>query len=89
MLSHANLFAEAQELFRVAEMAKARYRGVTLRDIMEEFGVNERTARRMAHALEDVFFRINVVADEERRCWGSLRRSRGARLPVPPKPRDD
>ena len=29
-------FAKAQDLFRLAEMAKARYRGVTLRDIMEE-----------------------------------------------------
>ena len=27
-------FAKAQDLFRLAEMAKARYRGVTLRDIM-------------------------------------------------------
>lgn len=43
-------FAKARDLFRLAEMAKARYRGVALRDIMEEFAVNERTARRMARA---------------------------------------
>jgi predicted DNA-binding transcriptional regulator YafY len=66
-------FAKAQDLFRLAEMAKARYRGVALRDIMEEFAVNERTARRMARALEDVFPRIDVVTDDERRRWWSLR----------------
>jgi predicted DNA-binding transcriptional regulator YafY len=66
-------FAKAQDLFRLAEMAKARYRGVTLRDIMEEFAVNERTARRMARALEDVFPRVDVVTDDERRRWWSLR----------------
>jgi predicted DNA-binding transcriptional regulator YafY len=81
-------FAKAQDLFRLAEMAKARYRGVAFRDIMEEFAVNERTARRMARALEDVFPRIDVVRDDERRRWWSLRRSCGARLSVPPKPRD-
>jgi len=47
-------------------MAKARYRGVTLRDIMEESAVNERTARHMARALEDVLPRIDVVTDDER-----------------------
>ena len=46
---------------------------MTLRDIMEEFAVNERTARRMARALEDVFPRIDVVTDDERRRWWSLR----------------
>lgn len=66
-------FAKAQALFRLAEMAKARYRGVSLRDIMEEFDVNERTARRMARAIEDVFPQIDVVTDDERRRWWSLR----------------
>lgn len=40
---------------------------------MEEFTVNERTARHMARALEDVFSRIDVVTDGERRRRWSLR----------------
>ena len=77
-------FAKARDLYRLAEMAKARYRGVSLRDIMEEFAVNERTARRMARALEDVFPRIDIATDGERRRWWSLRdvdyiRHRGVR----------
>jgi len=66
-------FANAQDLFGLAEMAKARYRGVSLRDIMEEFTVNKRTARRMARALENVFPRFDVVTDDERCRWGALR----------------
>ena len=31
---------------------------------MEDFAVNDRAARRMARTLEDVFLRIDVVADE-------------------------
>ena len=43
-------FFKARELLRIAEMAKARYRGVCLRDIMSELSVNERTARRIAYS---------------------------------------
>lgn len=66
-------FTKAQDMFRLAEMAKARYRGVCLRDIMKEFGVNERTARRMARVLEDLFPRVSVDTDDDRRRWWSLR----------------
>ena len=36
-LSRANLFAGAEDLFRRAEMARARGRSMSLQDIMEEF----------------------------------------------------
>ncbi|NHQ75813.1 WYL domain-containing protein [Roseovarius gahaiensis] len=42
-------------------MAKVRYRGISLRDIMSELTVNERTARRMAR--ECVFHPMQVLTD--------------------------
>jgi len=59
-------FVKARELLRIAEMAKARYRGVSLRDIMSELSVNERTARRMARELEDLCPKVLITEDEER-----------------------
>ncbi len=60
-------FIKARELLRIAEMAKARYRGVSLRDIMNELLVNERTARRMVRELEDLCPKVLITEDEERR----------------------
>lgn len=65
-------FVKARELLRIAEMAKARYRGISLRDIMSELSVNERTARRMARELEDLCPRVQVSDDEDRRRWWKL-----------------
>ena len=65
-------FVKARELLRIAEMAKARYRGVSLRDIMSELSVNERTARRMARELEDLCPKVLITEDEERRRYWKL-----------------
>ncbi len=65
-------FIKARELLRIAEMAKARYRGVSLRDIMSELSVNERTARRMARELEDLCPKVMITEDEDRRRWWKL-----------------
>lgn len=65
-------FVKARELLRIAEMAKARYRGVSLRDIMSELSVNERTARRMVRELEDLCPKVLMTEDEERRRWWKL-----------------
>jgi predicted DNA-binding transcriptional regulator YafY len=65
-------FIKARELLRIAEMAKARYRGVSLRDIMSELSVNERTARRMARELEDLCPKVMITDDENRRRWWKL-----------------
>jgi predicted DNA-binding transcriptional regulator YafY len=65
-------FVKARELLRIAEMAKARYRGVSLRDIMSELSVNERTARRMVRELEDLCPKVLITEDEERRRYWKL-----------------
>lgn len=65
-------FIKARELLRIAEMAKARYRGVSLRDIMNELFVNERTARRMVRELEDLCPKVLITEDEERRRFWKL-----------------
>ncbi len=65
-------FVKARELLRIAEMAKARYSGICLRDIMSELSVNERTARRMARELEDLCPGVLITNDDERRRWWKL-----------------
>ncbi len=63
-------FSKAQDLIRLAQMAAARRGGVSLDDIIAEFGVSHRTAQRMTQALEEVF--ANVIAfdgDDRRRRW--------------------
>jgi len=65
-------FVKARELLRIAELAKARYRGVSLRDIMSELSVNERTARRMARELEDLCPKVLITEDEDRRRYWKL-----------------
>lgn len=65
-------FTKAIELMRLADMAAARPEGVSLQDIETSFGVNHRSAQRMARALETVFTTVSVRVDENRRKWWSL-----------------
>ena len=65
------MYAKASDLLRLADLAHARHGGVTLADIQEEFGVVERTARRMVQALQDVFpHAVQIREDaDRRRLW--------------------
>ena len=65
-------FTKAIELMRLADMAGARPEGVSLQDIEASFGVNHRSAQRMARALETVFTTVSVQLDEKRRKRWSL-----------------
>lgn len=65
-------FTKALELMRLADMAAARDEGVSLQDIEASFGVNHRSAQRMARALETVFTRVTVRVDDNRRKRWSL-----------------
>lgn len=65
-------FVKAEKLYRMAEMAAARRQGISLRDVMDEFRVEERTARRMLRQFEDLFGGYDTWDDEERRRWWSL-----------------
>lgn len=63
-------FSKAQDLIRLAQLAAARRRGISLEEICTEFDVSHRTAQRMTDALEDTFG--NVVAedgDDRKRRW--------------------
>ncbi|HEV8036351.1 hypothetical protein [Yoonia sp.] len=66
-------FVKAEQLYRMAEMANARRRGISLRLIMEEFQVEERTARWMLRKFEDLFGGIDTWDDNDRRRWWLLR----------------
>ena len=66
-------FIKAEQLYRMAEMANARRQGISLRLIMEEFEVEERTARRMLRKFEDLFGGVETWDDNDRRRWWSLR----------------
>ncbi|RYE50224.1 MAG: WYL domain-containing transcriptional regulator, partial [Hyphomicrobiales bacterium] len=72
-------FQKAADLLRLAEMATSRYRGVSLTDIEDVFGVDRRTAQRMTKALEDGFPNCVTGTDDERRKYWKLR-SDSARL---------
>lgn len=62
-------FAKAQELLRLAMLATGR-RGITLEDIIEEFGCSERTAQRMTSALQDAFRQTDYwIGDDRRARW--------------------
>ena len=62
-------FAKAQELLRLAMMATRR-RGVSLEEIVEEFGCVHRTAQRMTEALEGAFPQAQAENGEDRkRRW--------------------
>ncbi len=65
-------FRKAQELLRLAEMAGSRYRGVSLNDVCEAFGVNQRTAQRMIREFEEAFPSYTCSTDNERRRWWKL-----------------
>jgi predicted DNA-binding transcriptional regulator YafY len=60
-------FRKATDLLRLAEMAGARYGGVSLDEIAETFEVDRRTAQRMTRALEDTFRGVRTRTDAERR----------------------
>lgn len=68
-------FTKATDLLRIAEMATARYAGVSLGDIEQEFGVDRRTAQRMTRALEDIFPGCFTRTDETRRKFWKLNAS--------------
>jgi predicted DNA-binding transcriptional regulator YafY len=63
-------FAKAQTLVTLALLAASRRCGVSLADIVDEFGVSHRTAQRMTDALEATFHRV-VAEDgpDRRRRW--------------------
>lgn len=62
-------FAKAQDLLRLAMLATRR-RGVTLEEIVEEFGCVHRTAQRMTEALEAAFPQVQAEdGDDRRRRW--------------------
>ncbi len=65
-------FQKAADLLRLAEMATARYAGVSLTEIEESFGVDRRTAQRMTKALEDTFPKVSTRVDDERRKFWKL-----------------
>lgn len=66
-------YVKAQRLYRMAEMAAARRRGISLRNVMDEFEVDERTARRMMRQFEDLFPGVETWDDVERRRRWSLK----------------
>lgn len=62
-------FAKAQEVLKLAMMATRRS-GVTLDEIMEEFGCVYRTAQRMSEALEAAFPQTETKeGDDRRKRW--------------------
>jgi predicted DNA-binding transcriptional regulator YafY len=65
-------FEKSLSLLRLAEMAAARHRGVSLLDVMEEFDVNQRTAQRMMRGLEAAFTSVVHSIDDDRRKWWKL-----------------
>lgn len=60
-------FAKAVELIRLACLA-ARRRGVSLDEIVGEFGCSHRTAQRWTEALTSAFPATGRIVDEERRA---------------------
>lgn len=66
-------FQKAADLLRLAELATARYQGVSLTEIEEVFDVDRRTAQRMTKALEDMFPHCTTRVDDERRKFWKLR----------------
>lgn len=60
-------FSKAQDLLRLAMLAAGR-RGVTLRDIAQEFACSERTAQRMTSAMQAAFPQTEHRIGEGRRA---------------------
>lgn len=63
-------FAKAADLLRLADMTSARFDGVSLTDVAEEFQCDHRTAQRMMRAFEQVVPDV-VVQDggDRKRRW--------------------
>ena len=62
-------FAKAQELLKLAMMA-TRGNGVSLEEIVEEFGCSHRTAQRMTDALQAAFPQTDPTdGDDRKRRW--------------------
>lgn len=59
-------YSKAADLLRVADMATARFDGVSLQDIRQEFGCDHRTAQRIMRAFENVFPQVEVREDADR-----------------------
>lgn len=66
-------FEKAKDLLRLADMAVAQPRGVSLGDVVTQFGCTVRTAQRMLRALEQAFPGVEVLRDEQRRKSWVLR----------------
>lgn len=63
-------FAKAADLLRLADMTSARFDGVALADVAEEFQCDHRTAQRMMRAFEQVFPDVTVRdGPDRRRRW--------------------
>jgi len=69
-------FEKSLDLMRLAEMAAARHKGVSLVEVSAEFGVNLRTAQRMIRSLEAAFPSVEFSTDRDRRRWWKLDDSR-------------
>ena len=68
-------YSKATDLLRLADMATARFEGVSLQEIAEEFGCDHRTAQRMTRAFEAAFPQTEVKDDADRRRRWRLPRS--------------
>lgn len=66
-------FQKAADLLHLAEMASARFAGVSLADIEDTFAVDRRTAQRMTRALQDLFPNCTTRIDDDRRKFWKLR----------------
>jgi predicted DNA-binding transcriptional regulator YafY len=73
-------FAKTLDLMRLAEMAAARHKGVSLVEVSAEFGVNLRTAQRMIRGLEAAFPSIEFSTDQDRRRWWKLNDTKFLRM---------
>lgn len=69
-------FEKTLDLMRLAEMAAARHKGVSLVEVSAEFGVNLRTAQRMIRGLEEAFPSVEFSTDQDRRRWWKLNDAR-------------
>lgn len=65
-------FQKAADLLRLAELATARFQGVSLAEIETEFCVDRRTAQRMTKALEEMFPNCRTRVDGGRRKYWKL-----------------
>lgn len=68
-------YNKASDLLRLADMATARFEGVSLRDIADEFKCDHRTAQRMVRAFEVVFPQVEINEGDDRRLRWHLPRA--------------